>query len=150
MIYDRRKDTHDSLPTVLLYASPNVNARYTADSISSTVWDGDYPECAACHRTKGPWAVHHEPPRSKGGLLLATGIGQFVVKPTLLLLCESCHRARHDETLRFEWRFDTPEDEELFLSGRLFARGYAEHDERFWEHGSLIATRDGVAWEVRR
>lgn len=149
MIYDHRKDTHDSLPTVLLYASPNVNAVYTADSISATKWDGDYPRCAACGRSKGPFAVHHEPPRSKGSLLLATEMGQFVVKPTLLLLCEGCHRKRHDGALGFRWEFFSPEHEELFLSGRLFAQGWKEHDERFWELGRLMAEVDGTEWEVR-
>jgi len=150
VIYDARRDSHDSLDAVSLYASPNFSARYTADSISSTRWEGDYPKCAVCGKSNGLFAVHHEPPRSKGSLLLRTKMGQFVVKPTLLLLCEQCHGDRHDGRLGFRWEWKSDGDRERFLSGRLFADGYSEHDPRFGEHGRLMAARNGSEWEVRQ
>lgn len=148
MIYDSRRDIHDSLDVISLYASPNFNAKYTADSISNTHWAGDYPKCSVCGRSHSSFAVHHEPPRSKGSLLLVTDMGQFVIKPTLILLCESCHRKRHDGGLKFFWEWKTLEDRELFLTGRLFANGYSEHDKRFHEYGRLIAIRDGKEIEL--
>ena len=143
MIYDH-DGIHDNVWTVNLYASPNVNARYTSDSISATTWTGDYPVCAVCGKSRGPFAVHHEPPRSKGSLLLRSGMGQFVCKPTLITLCVRCHRLRHDTPeLRFRWDWNSPEEEERFLTGGFFKDGYAEHDRRFWEHGRLMATYFG-------
>lgn len=150
MIYDHRRDMHDNLDAIRLYACPNLNARYTSDSLSATRWQGDYPECAVCGRTHGNFAVHHEPPRSKGSLLLGTKRGHFVVKPTLILLCAECHRDRHDRAkLSFEWVFDSEEDELAFLKGEFFKAGWKEHDTRFWELGRLIVHgRHGK--EIRR
>lgn len=151
MIYDHRKDSHDSLPTVLLYACPNLNAEYTADRIDSYAWTGDYPQCAVCGRTRGIDGVHHEPTRSKGSLLLRTDKGQFVVKPTLMTLCKECHKDRHDRAqLSFAWEFDSVEDELAFLKGEFFKKGWKEHDERFWELGKLVVNRRGKTWEVRK
>lgn len=150
MIVDRRKDVHPSRDVVNLYAMPNVNARYTRDDIAATEWAGDYPVCAVCGRTSGPFEVHHEPPRSKGSLLLCTEMGQFVVKPSLLLLCKQCHADRHDGRLSFSWEWDEPEFEERFWNGWFLSHGYAEHDERFWRRGKLTVERDGRRWEVRR
>ena len=149
MIYDHRRDSHDSLPSVLLYACPNINARYKADSISATRWTGEFPFCAACGKSHGSFAVHHEPPRSKGSLLLRTRVGEFVVKPTLILLCGECHADRHEGRLSFAWEFDHPDFEEAFLSGEFFKAGHAEHDERFWLYGRLLMERGGRRWEVR-
>ena len=151
MIYTYGSDMHMDMRSISLYASPNFNAKYRYDDIAATKWDGDYPVCTVCGRTHGNFAVHHEPPRSRGSLLLMTPRGQFVVKPTLLLLCDECHRERHDKgTLSFRWTWNTPEDMELYLSGELFAHGYREHDERFFEHGRLLAKRGGYEWEVTR
>lgn|GEM_PF-5196159 len=151
MIYDHRRDSHDALPTVLLYACPNLNAEYTADHIDRYRWTGDYPECAVCGKTRGIDGVHHEPPRSKGSLLLQTPLGGHVVKPTLMTLCRECHRDRHDRALlNFAWEFDSPEDELAFLMGDFFIGGYAEHDERFWRHGRLLVESRGMRWEVRK
>lgn len=151
MIYDNRSDSHDNLDAVNLYACPNLNAEYTADRIDAYRWTGDYPECAVCGRTRGIDGVHHEPPRSKGSLLLTTAHGIFVVKPTLMTLCKECHRDRHDRAaLSFSWEWDSAEEEAAFLSGEFFKRGYAEHDERFWEHGRLMVTHNRDTWEVRR
>ena len=150
MIYDHRRDSHDSLPTVLLYASPNVNTEYTADRIDSYRWTGDWPECAVCGRSRNIDGVHHEPP-GRRSLLLQTAMGQFAVKPTLLTLCKECHRDRHDRAaLSFEWRFDSPDDELAFLAGEFFKAGWKEHDERFWLHGGLIVSHRGKRWELRR
>ena len=149
MIYDHRKGQHDSLPTILLYACPNINAEYTADSIDSYRWTGDWPECAVCHRTRGIDGVHHEPP-GRRSLLLQTAKGQHVVKPTLMTLCKECHKDRHDRAaLAFAWEFDSPEDELAFLTGELFRAGWQEHDRRFWEIGRLIVSHRGKRWEVR-
>ena len=151
MIYDHRSDTHGDISTVLLYACPNLNAEYTADSISATRWTGDYPVCAVCGRSGRGHAVHHEPPRSKGSLLLQTAIGAFVVKPTLVLLCRECHADRHDRArLSFSWEFDSPDDELSFLAGEFFKAGWQEHDERFWLHGRLLVEHGRRRLEVRR
>lgn len=151
MIYDHRMDTHDSIDAVMRYAMPNLSAAYHADRIDATHWEGDYPECQVCGKSVRPFAVHHEPPRSKGSLLLQGEWGQFVVKPALILLCEQCHRDRHDRgTLSFRWEWDTPEDEELWLSGWFYAHGYQEHDRRFFEHGRIVVESHGMRWEVRR
>ena len=150
MIYDHRDDTHESIDVVNLYAMPHIDARYTADDIAATKWDGDYARCAVCGKSRGPFAVHHEPPRSKGSLVLCTDKGAFTVKPALVFLCESCHRDRHDRgQLRFKWVWDTPEDEERFLTGRFFQEGYREHDPRFWEHGHAEFESRGMTWKVR-
>ena len=149
MIYDYRSQIHDDIEAVSLYASPNVNATYTADAIGSTKWAGDFGRCAVCGKTRGIFAVHHEPPRSKGSLLLVTGWGRFVVKPTLLLLCAGCHADRHDRgLLRFRWEWADAESRDAFLAGEFFKAGYAEHDRRFWEHGRLMAVRNGMETEV--
>lgn len=150
MIYDHRRDSHGDMGDILLYASPNVRAAYRSDNISATYWEGDYPKCCACGRTRGHFAVHHEPPRSKGALVLETASGMFVVKPALLLLCEECHRDRHDRALlSFRWEFASDEDEERFLTGALFREGFQEHDSRLWDMGRLIATHRGREFEVR-
>lgn len=150
MIYDHRKDSHDSLPTVLLYACPNINAEYTADRLDAYRWTGDYPECAVCGKTRRIDGVHHEPPRSKGSLLLSTPNGNFVVKPTLMTLCKDCHGDRHDRAaLSFAWEFDKPEDELAFLQGEFYKAGFREHDERFWQYGRLVIDSRGMKWEVR-
>ena len=151
MIYDHRRRTNPPLPTVLLYACPNLNAEYTADRIDAYRWTGDYPECAVCGKTRGIDGVHHEPPRSKGSLLLQTPLGGFVVKPTLMTLCKACHADRHDRAaLSFSWEFDSPDGELAFLTGELFKAGWQEHDERFWELGRLVVEHRGKRTEVRR
>lgn len=150
MIYDDSRDMHDSIDVVMRYAMPNLNACYTADDISKTAWEGDYPVCCVCGRSVRPFEVHHEPPRSKGSLLLMTKWGRFVVKPSLLLLCNQCHRDRHDGLLTFDWAWDSEEDERLFLSGWFFAHGYGEHSERFFDHGRIVVTSRGMTWEIRR
>lgn len=150
MIYDHRRDSHDSLPTVLLYACPNINAEYTADRIDAYRWTGDYPQCAVCGKSRRIDGVHHEPPRSKGSLLLQTRLGGYVVKPTLMTLCVECHKDRHDRAeLSFAWEFDSPEDELAFLTGEFFKEGWREHDERFWGLGRLAVSHRGKRWEVR-
>ena len=150
MIYDHRDRIHDNIQTVLMYACPNINATYVSDCISATRWTGDWPECAVCGKTGRHHAVHHEPARSRGSLLLKSEMGAFVVKPTLILLCDMCHRKRHDtHDLTFEWVFDNPDDELAFLKGEFFKSGYSEHDQRFWNHGRLLITRDGMEMEVR-
>lgn len=150
MIYDHRDDTHESIDVVNLYAMPNIDARYTADDIAATKWYGDYARCAVCGKSRGPFAVHHEPPRSKGSLVLCTPLGAFTVKPALVFLCERCHRDRHDRgLLKFRWVWDTPEDEERFLTGRFFIEGYREHDPRFWNHGHAVIESRGMRWKVR-
>ena len=150
MIYDHKSDTHGSMDVICLYAMPNLYARFYADRIEATEWDCDYPECAVCGKSVKPFAVHHEPPRSKGSLLLQSEWGQFVVKPALMLLCAECHRDRHDRgELSFSWRWDTPEDEEKWLSGWFYAHGYAEHDSRFFKHGSIVVNSRGMEWEVK-
>lgn len=150
MIYDDSRDMHDSMDAISRYAMPNLGARYTADRIGATEWAGDYPECAVCGRSRGPFEVHHEPPRSKGSLLLKTKMGQFVVKPALLCLCRRCHADRHNGLLSLGWEWDSEEDERLFLSGWLYSHGYAEHDPRFFEHGRIAVAGHGKTWEVRR
>jgi len=152
MIYDHRSDTHDSIERVNLYACPNLGAVYTRDDIKATKWQGDYPECQVCGRTRGSFAVHHEPPRSQGSLLLKSPMGQFVVKPMLILLCEECHRDRHDRAeLSFRWEWDSQGEEDMFLSGAFFYKlGFNEHDERFWNHGKLVVDSRGMKWEVRK
>ena len=150
MIYDCRSKSNPSLPKVLLYASPNLNAEYTADSISSYRWTGDYPECAVCGRTRRIDGVHHEPP-GRRSLLLQTPNGGFVVKPTLMTLCKDCHGDRHDRAeLSFAWEFDDAELEASFLAGEFYKAGYAEHDERFWLHGRLIVEHRMRRRELRR
>jgi len=148
MIYDASRDMHDSMETVLSYAMPNVHAHYTADRIDATAWDGDYPACAACGRSKGPFEVHHEPERSKRSLLLKTSMGQFVVKPALLLLCKGCHLDRSERRLKISWEFDTEEDREAWLSGDLYAHGYQEHDGRMFQHGRIVFERAGRRWSL--
>ena len=150
MIYDHSKDSHDSMDVIRLYAMPNLNASYTADRIEATKWDGDYPECAVCGRTHGPHEVHHEPPRSKGSLLLDTPWGNFVVKPALICLCKDCHEDRHAKLLRIDWKWDSEEDEEKYLDGWFYAHGYQEHDARFFRHGRIVMRRGEYEWEVRR
>ena len=150
MIYDHRDSTHSSMDVIRRYAMPNVNARYYADRIEATEWQGDYPVCAVCGKSVKPFAVHHEPPRSKGSLLLVTEWGRFVVKPALLLLCEECHRDRDSRgVLRIDWEFDTDEDEERWLTGWFYAHGYMEHDSRFFDHGRIVIEHRGRRWEVR-
>ena len=149
MIYDHRESTHDSLPVIRRYAMPNVNAKYTADRIDATAWDCEYPECAVCGRNVRPFAVHHEPPRSKGSLLLETKMGQFVVKPALFLLCEECHRDRDSRgLLTIDWEWDEGE-ERRWLSGFFYAHGYAEHDRRFFRHGKIVIKHRGEVREIR-
>lgn len=149
MIYEEGK-THGSMDVIRRYAMPNLSAAYYADRMDATEWRGEYPVCAACGRSKGPFAVHHEPPRSKGSLLLKTEWGQFVVKPALVLLCEECHRDRHDRAeLSFDWEWDSEEDEAKWLSGWFMAHGYAEHSERYFRHGRIVVTHRGRSWEVR-
>jgi len=150
MIFDHRKDSHDSLEVINRYAMPNINAIYTRDDIEATRWDGDYPVCAVCGKSVKPFAVHHEPPRSKGSLLLMGEWGRFVVKPALFLLCGECHKDRHDRALlEIGWKWDTPEDEDRFLSGWFYAHGYREHDGRFFRHGRIVMRRGDYEWEVR-
>ena len=149
MIYDARTGRHDDIQTVLLYACPNINAKYTADDIRHYTWTGDYPVCAVCGKTKAIDGVHHEPPRSKGSLRIVTGMGTHVVKPTLMTLCKACHKDRHNGRLSFAWRFDRQSDEDMFLEGGFFKLGWQEHDERFWELGSLMMNHRGELREVR-
>jgi len=150
MIY--RPDIHDDIAAVNMYACPNLGAEYTRDDIAATHWTGDYPECQVCGCTHGFHAVHHEPPRSEGSLLLMTKMGRFVVKPTLVTLCWECHGDRHDRgELKFRWEWDSKEEEDMFLSGLFFYKlGFHEHDERFWSHGRLVVSSHGMEWEVRR
>jgi hypothetical protein len=129
---------------------PNLNARYTRDDISATTWEGDYPACAACGRTSGIFEVHHEPPRSKGSLLLLTDMGRFVVKPALLTLCKACHVDRHEGRLSISWEFDSEEDEGRFWDGWFLSHGYGEHDPKFFRHGRIVLERRGQRWEIRR
>ena len=151
MIYDHRSDMHDSMDVILRYAMPNLTAKYTADDIARTQWDCDYPACVVCGRNVKPFSVHHEPPRSKGSLLLCGEWGKFVVKPALLLLCEECHRDRDSRGyLTIDWKFDTVEDEEKWLSGWFYAHGYQEHDNRMFDHGRIVMSHRGYKWEVRK
>ena len=145
--------THESRETVNLFAMPNLNADYTADKVSATKWQGDYPQCVACGRTRSlSFAVHHEPPRSKGSLLLMTDMGKFVVKPTLILLCHDCHHARHSRgTLKFRWEWDNDIYEERFWSGEFFYEyRFVEHDPRFWDYGKAFISVNGTEWEITR
>lgn len=149
MIYDARSGKHDSIEDVLLYASPNLNARYTADNIRQYTWTGDYPVCSICGKTKDIDGVHHEPPRSKGSLRIVTDMGTHIVKPTLMTICRACHRARHNGRISFIWRFDRQSDQDMFLAGEFFKLGWQEHDERFWELGRLIVNDRGDWREIR-
>jgi 5-methylcytosine-specific restriction endonuclease McrA len=149
MIVEYSNSTHPNRETVNLYAAPHINAEYYRDEISATKWMGDYPQCAVCGRTNGSFAVHHEPPRSKGSLILCTPMGKFVIKPTLILLCKECHEKRHDGRLSFRWEWNTQEDEEKFWNGDFFSHEmFWDHSRLFKEHGRLVVSTDGKEWAL--
>lgn len=148
------------------YGMPHIGCRYTRDDVTATAFDDTYVPCAAC----GAKATnrHHEPPRGRhsaqdpetgrrrpGSALMSTEWGRFVLKPALIALCGSgttgCHAARHNHDIEIEWRFDTPEDEELWASGWLLAHGMAPHSERLYGHGCwhFHDKRTGKRWEHR-
>ena len=98
-----------------------------------------------------PFDIHHEPPRSKGSLLLISKWGEFVIKPAVFLICKHCHIDRHDsDRLKIDWKWDSEDDAKLFLDGWFMSHGYAEHDNRFFNHGCIVIKHMGKEWEVRR
>ena len=142
-------DSAPSYEVAKFYGMPHLNAMYTGPGIDKTRWLGDYPECAVCGMTHGSHAVHHEPERSKGMPLMKTTMGQFIMRPALILLCERCHADRHAKLLKIKVEWDSEEDEAKWWSGYWLSHGMEQHDPRLFEMMRYSFERDGRRWEVR-
>lgn len=141
---------HRGLKELRLYGMPCLSAKYTSDDVASYTWTGDYPVCVACGRVASPHAVHHEPPRGKGSLLLPTKMGSFALKPALVLLCKRCHDDRHDrKLLGIEWVWDSEDDERKWCDGTWLSRGLEPHGSWLFEHGFYVFDHRGYSWDVR-
>lgn len=135
-----------------LYGMPCVGAYYERDDTDSNRLKHG-AVCARC----GAKAVnsHHEPPKSKGrSFLLATPMGQFVLKPALIALCGSgttgCHGMRHSGLLRFRWEWDSDEIAEKWWDGWWLSHGYRPNSQSLFELGAYIAEENGKEWVIRR
>lgn len=173
---------HISRQVALNYGMPHIGCCYTRDDVTATAFlenEEGWTPCAICGRQATN--RHHLPPRSTsrctdekgrkrpGSLLLHTDYGRFVLKPALIALCGSgttgCHGHVHRRDYEIHWEFDTPEYEELWLSGWFLAHGidgYSEtedgllvanalvpHSKELYKVGRWVITAHGKTWEHR-
>lgn len=143
-----------SYETASLYGMPHLGAAYSSDSVNDTKLTTLHPICAACGRTTYPFSKHHEPPRSKGHVfLLKTDMGQFVLRPALIVLCGSgvtgCHGDRHNGRLSIRWEWDSDESAERWWSGDFLAHKRKPNEPWLFEHGRYVFENDSRTWEVR-
>lgn len=122
-----------SLPVAECFGKPHYNAWYLTkgDNVKSYRFDHEAP-CMVCG--KPATNAHHQPPRSKG-LLVLRG---HVLRPALIALCgrgnTGCHGMVHNRQLSIGWEWLNDKYAEMWWSGELLGQ-MEPHSEELFNYG---------------